>query len=149
MVDIINDERRKKRQEELLALFKGAPIKRTLGMEFHYNEEGAAVFDMPYNPSFDHALGGIHGGVIATLLDNAGWFTVAQFYDAWIATAELQVRLLKPVAKADIYSRGRILNLGKKIAMAEMEVRTKDELLIAVGSGTFAVTSVTTANTTA
>ncbi len=145
----VNDERRKKRQEELMALFHRAPMKHSLGMEFHYDEEGSAIFNMPYNPHFDHALGGIHGGVIATLLDNAGWFTVAQFYDAWIATAELQVRLLKPVAKTDIYSKGRVLNLGKRIAMAEMEVRTKDELLIAVGSGTFAVTSMPMTNTTA
>lgn len=145
----VNDERRKKRQEELMALFHRAPMKHSLGMEFHYDEEGSAIFSMPYNPHFDHALGGIHGGVMATLLDNAGWFTVAQFYDAWIATAELQVRLLKPVAKTDIYSKGRILNLGKRIAMAEMEVRTKDGQLIAVGSGTFAVTSMPMTNTTA
>ena len=145
----IDDKKRIKRQEELLALFGRAPIKKTLGIGFHYDEEGAAIFNLPYNPGLDHALDGIHGGVIAILLDNAGWFTVAQFYDAWVATAELQVRLLKPVAKTDIYSRGRILNLGKKIAVAEMEVRTREDLLIAVGSGTFVVTSVSTADNTA
>ena len=31
--------------------------------------------------------------VIATLLDNAGWFTAAVEYDTWIATVELTVRL--------------------------------------------------------
>ncbi len=137
----IDAEGLKKRQDELIGLFNRAPMKRTFGMELHYDENGSAIFDMPYNPDFNHTLGGIHGGVIATLLDNAGWFTVAPLYNTWISTAELQVRLLNAAVKVDLYSRGRILSAGKRIAMAEMEVRTRDDLLVAVGSGSFAVTS--------
>ena len=39
-------------------------------------------------------------------------------------------------------SSGKIIKMGKKIAMAEMEVKTKDDLLVAVGSGTFVITSI-------
>jgi uncharacterized protein (TIGR00369 family) len=132
------------RQQALVALFGKAPIKKSMGMELSYDEQGCAIFDMPYHPGFDHALNGIHGGVIATLLDNAGWFTAAALYDSWIATAEMQVRYLEPVAKAHLIAQGRIIRAGKRMAMTEMEVRTQDGRRVAVGSGTFVVTSLST-----
>lgn len=132
-----------KRREQMLALFDRAPIKRSMGINFYY-EDGAAVFELPYNPGFDHALDDVHGGAIATILDNAGWFTVAPYYDNWVSTAEMQVRLLKPARRADLTSKGRVLTIGKRVAMAEMEVTTSDGTLVAKGSGTFVVTTLST-----
>jgi uncharacterized protein (TIGR00369 family) len=116
----------KKRQEKLIGVFDKAPIKHTFGMELRYDDEGSAIFDMPYNPGLDHYLGGIHGGVMATLLDNAGWFTAAALYDSWLATAEFHVRLLDHAEKVDIYSKGEVIRSGKKMAVCSMEVRTVD-----------------------
>lgn len=134
---------RKKRQAELVALFGRAPIKKTFGMTLRYDENGSAIFELPYNPNLDHFLGGIHGGVISTLLDNAGWFTVAARHDHWVATAEIQVRLLEPAAKVALSSRGWILKEGSRLTVAEMEVRVREsDRLVARASGTFVVTSV-------
>ncbi len=130
------------RQEELVELFHGSRIHRITGMRLSYTEDGRARFDMPYNPNFDHALDGVHGGLIATLIDNAGWFTAAARYDTWIATVEFQVRLLEPVEKRDLVSLGRIVRSGKRLTVAEMEVRDGDGRLVATGSGTFTVTGV-------
>ncbi|HBF12969.1 MAG TPA: hypothetical protein DDW49_06220 [Deltaproteobacteria bacterium] len=131
----------KKKEEELIKLFDKAPIKKTFGMTFHY-DQGSAIFELPYNPGLDHALGGTHGGVIATLLDNAGWFTVALYYDTWIATSEFQTRLLEPVTKETLISRGWIIRQGKTLSVAGMEVKTSSGKLIATGTGSFVVTSV-------
>jgi uncharacterized protein (TIGR00369 family) len=120
----------KKRQEQLIALFAKAPIKHTFGMDLSYDDDSNAIFRLPYNDGLDHALGAIHGGVLATLLDNAGWFTVAARYNTWISTAELQVRLLEPVAKTAVVAKGTIIRAGKRIAMAEMEVRSGEGDLI-------------------
>lgn len=139
----MNSEILAQRQQRLIRLFnESAPIAQSMGMTLRYNEKGQAIFEMPHNPRFDHALDGIHGGVIATLLDNAGWFTVAPNFDHWIATIEFSTRLHEPVAKTDLYSIGRIVRIGKRLASAEMEVRTAKDRLIATGSGTFTVTSV-------
>ncbi len=80
--------------------------------------------------------------MLATLLDNAGWFTSAPAFETWIATVEFTTRLLEPVSRAGLRSIGRVIRLGKSISTAEMEVRTPDGKLIAIGSGTFAATSV-------
>jgi len=141
-MEIKNGKQRKKREAELVKLFNKAPIKKAFGMTLRYDDSGSAIFEMPYNPALDHFLGGIHGGIISTLLDNAGWFTAAALYDNWVATAELTIRLLEPVQKVDLYSRGWIVKAGSRLVVAEMEVRTKDqELLVAKGSGSFILTS--------
>lgn len=131
----------KTRQDLLIKLFNTAPIKKIYGMMLSYNEEGQAYFDLPYNFNFDHAFKGIHGGVFATLLDNAGWFTAASHYDCWIATVEFQTRLLEPVYQEDLYSIGKIIRKGSRIASCDMEVRTSKNRLVARGAGTFTTTN--------
>jgi acyl-CoA thioesterase len=122
--------------------FDKAPMKRAFGMELSFNNDGQAVFDMPYNPSFDHSLGGVHGGVIATLLDNAGWFNVALHYDFWVATTDLHVQLLESVNGSALRATGQVIRTGKKLAVARMEVQDTNGRIVAIGSGTFSVTSV-------
>ena len=124
----------------LTELFHGAPISRALGMKLHYDSQKRAVFDFPRNLSLDHALQDVHGGMIATLLDNAGWFPVAAHYNCWVVTVEFQTRLLEPANQENLRSIGQILRVGKSLATAEMSVFGKSDRLVATGSGTFTVT---------
>jgi len=135
---------RKKRCEELVALFSRAPIKKTFGMNLAFNDKNESVFELPHNPGLEHGLGDTHGGIIATLLDNAGWFAAAVQYDSWIATVEMQVHLLEPAKREPLRAVGRVLRAGQSLAVAEMEVRSLSGRLVATGSGTFAVTSLDT-----
>ena len=84
----------KKNQERAIRLFSRAPMKKTFGMNLSYNDNESAIFEMPYDQKFNHAFGGIHGGVLATLLDNAGWFSASIYYDTWISTIDLQIQYL-------------------------------------------------------
>lgn len=122
-------------------LFHGAPIARHFGMRLSYTPDGRAVFDLPYNPRLDHALGGVHGGVYATMLDNAGWFTAAPSHGAfrWVATAELTVHLLEPARHTSLRSVGRLLKRGKRQDVAEAHLYDGKGRLIAHGVGTFIV----------
>lgn len=122
---------------------ESAPIIATMGKRLSYNEAGEAVWDMPYHPGFDHALDAVHGGVFATLLDNAGWFTLAPYYDHWISTVDLHVQLLEPAREIDLRSIGHPTRIGKRMSTARMEVLDPaTERVLAVGSGTFTMTSV-------
>ncbi len=129
------------KQNTLIRYFNSAPIKKVYGMTLSYSSSNEAVFDLPYNPNFDHALDAIHGGVVLTLLDNAGWFTVAQFYDVWISTADLHAQFLEPVAQTHLQGVGHVTRVGKRLAHATMDIKTPEGKLVARGSGTFAVSS--------
>jgi acyl-coenzyme A thioesterase PaaI-like protein len=66
---------RKKRREELLASYERAPIRKTLGMVLSFNDRDESLLDLQHNPGFEHGMRDTHGGIIATLLDTAGWFS--------------------------------------------------------------------------
>jgi uncharacterized protein (TIGR00369 family) len=132
------------RSKQLQSFYHGAPLRMTLGLDLSYNDDQQAVFDLPYKEGNCHALGDVHGGVIATMLDNAGWFTVAPYYDFWVATADLSIKLVDRPNKEHLRSVGTILRLGKRVAIAEMEARSLSGRLIAKGTGTFVVTNVPT-----
>lgn len=122
-------------------LFNEAPIARFFGMRLSYARDGSAVFDLPYNPGLDHALGGIHGGVYATMLDNAAWFTAAPSHGefCWVATSELTVHLLEPAARTPLRSVGRLLKRGKRQDVAEARLYDGKGRLVGHGVGTFIV----------
>lgn len=130
-----------RRAERLCAFFEHAPMKRTFGMELSYDEQGNALFSMPYNIDLCHAMKDTHGGAIATLIDNAGWFTAATRYDCWVNTSEMTVRLHEPANREDLLATGAVVRAGGKLCVATMEVRTASGRLVATGSGTFVVSS--------
>jgi uncharacterized protein (TIGR00369 family) len=128
------------RQAELLHMFNDrAPIARTFGMALSYTDEGNAIVDLPHNPGLDHALGGVHGGVYAALLDTAGWFTAAAAHDepCWMATAEISIHFLAPVERTSLRAVGRLIKGGRRQDVAEMRLYDGSGQLVAHATGTF------------
>jgi uncharacterized protein (TIGR00369 family) len=117
------------------------PIARCFGMRLSFDDEGRAVVDLPHNPDLDHVLGGIHGGVYATMLDVAGWFTVAAARDerCWIATSELSIHFLRPATHTSLRATGRLIKSGKRQDVAEMHLYDGQDRLIGHAVGTFVV----------
>jgi uncharacterized protein (TIGR00369 family) len=118
-----------------------APIARTLGMTLSFDDRARAIVDLPYNPGLDHALGGVHGGIYATLLDTAGWFTAAAAHDVdcWIATSEMSIHLLLPVAGSALRAEGTLIKTGKRQDVAEMRLYDDQERLVGHATGSFIV----------
>jgi uncharacterized protein (TIGR00369 family) len=128
------------RMAELLHLFNEvAPIASTFGMALTYDDDGRAIVDLPYNPDLDHALGGIHGGVYATLLDTAGWFTAAAAHDisCWMATTEMSLHFLAPVQRTSLRALGQLIRQGKRQDVVEMRLYDGNDRLVGHATGTF------------
>jgi uncharacterized protein (TIGR00369 family) len=133
---------RPERIEALLTMFNEvAPIARTFGMRLSFNDDGQAVVELPYNAGLDHALAGVHGGVYATLLDTAGWFTSAAARDVhcWLATAEMSVHFLAPVERSCLRAVGQLIKKGSRQDVVEMRLYDGEGRLVAHATGTFIV----------
>ena len=130
------------RAGRLEEMYRSARIGHHLGMVLHFDGELHAVVDLPYGPHLDHALDGIHGGVLATLIDTASWFTAAVHYENWIATVEFHTRLLEPVRAEDLTAVGSIIRVGRRIATARAEIHSGSGTLVATGTGSFTATGV-------
>ena len=111
-----------------------------LGASIHFDDELRPIVTLPHKPELEHAMGGVHGGVLATLIDAAAWFAAAVHYPSWITTVEFDTRLLEPVVGEDLVAVGRVLRAGKRIAVAQAEVRTASGRLVAAGTATLSAT---------
>ncbi len=127
------------RQRELLELFGSGRIAGFLGMTLSFDEQGHAHVDLPYNLNLDQPHG-IHGGVMATLLDTAGWFAVAaQSRTILLTTSELSTHFLNPALECDLHAEGWVVKTGKRMSVAEMRVSKSNGNVVAIGTGTFVV----------
>ena len=124
------------KEEKLIDLFSKAPMKQTFNMALSY-KDNEAHFSMKYDSKFNHSLSGTHGGVVATLLDNAGWFAAALNYDTWIATSNISINYLKQSSKSDLLAVGKTVRSGKKVAYTYMEVKDSAGDLVAYATGSF------------
>ena len=129
------------RAAALEAMFHRANFLAFLGAAIHFDADLQAVVTLPHKEELDHAMGGVHGGVLATLIDAAAWCAAAVHYPRWIATVEFQTRLLEPVAGEDLVAVGRVVRTGRRIAVSQAEVRTAGGRLVAVGGATLSVTN--------
>lgn len=129
---------------KLLHLFnEKAPLANYLGMQLSFSKDGNAQIDLPYNPHLNHALGAIHGGVYATMLDNAGWFTAAAKLEklSWVATSDLSVRFLESVKQTSLKANGQIIKKGKRLIITEMHLFDSKEKLVGHATGTYVILS--------
>jgi len=130
------------RGKHLEQMYRNASLGGHLGMLLRFDDDLRAVIDLPYAPHLDHALGGIHGGVFATLVDTSAWFAAAIHYENWIATIEFHTRILEPVAHEDLTAVGTAVRVGNRIATARSEIHSRSGVLVAVGTGSFTATGV-------
>jgi uncharacterized protein (TIGR00369 family) len=133
-------------KEMLLELFnEKAPIADCFGMKLSYDDKDRANIALSYNPDLDHAGGAVHGGVIATLLDNAGWFTCAMCCKCMVLTSEISVHFLRPAVETGLRAQGEMLKKSRRQAVAQMHCWDEAEALVAHGTGTFLLRCMKTA----
>ena len=122
-------------------MFHVTPVCKTTGFKMHYDDSGSAVIALAYNQGLDHPLGCIFGGILASMMDFAGFLTVSPHYDNWLATLEYSTRILEQVKEVSLRARGIMRKLGRTAAFADMEVYAVEaDRLVATGSGVFHVT---------
>lgn len=131
--------------DTMLDMFNNrAPIARLFGMNLKFDKENNAVVTLPFNPDLDHALGGVHGGIYATLMDTAGWFTVAVRMDNpkfVLVTSEMSMHFLGSVRGLSLSAHGKMIKKGRQQCIAEMFLYDENQVLVGHATGTFMLTA--------
>ncbi len=106
-------------------------------------DRGRAVVRLPVTPATaGGAQGGVHGGVIATLVDMTlvtATITLLRRGEEPRGTAELNVSFLRPAVGAELIATCEMLKKGRSLAVGDVEVRNDRDVLVAKGRGTYAV----------
>ena len=132
------------------------PFNRVLGFKVD-SFDGDAVcvkFDMRPELIGNYVHGFLHGGVISAVLDATGGLTasigmlsklsddeLAQIQEriARIGTIDLRVDYLRPGVGKHFTATSRIMRAGRKVSVTRMELHNDQDVLIAVGTGTYIV----------
>jgi uncharacterized protein (TIGR00369 family) len=102
-----------------------------VGLEVEKLYEGGAVLRMTVKEHHLQIHNVVHGGVIATLADTAGAlaaYTVSAL-GAELATIELKINYLLPIAEGKVEAEGRVLRAGRNFIVVECDVwKTQGQL---------------------
>ena len=137
-------------------VYDNLPFNRLLGLKVAFLEADRAGFRFEMkNELIGNTVHGIlHGGVISAVLDTTGGMTatassIEKVQDlsnddiirriARIGTIDLRVDYLRPGKGIQFQSTGTVMRTGRKVAVTRMELRNQEDLLIAVGTGTYIV----------
>jgi len=111
---------------------------KTLGIRLAEIADGHAVMEVTVDDRHCNYLGGVHGGLIATLIDSVCFFPKQLLPSGQAATTvDLNVSYVRAAAIGDVLSaRAELLHLGRRTASLAIKVTDQRERLIAHGTAT-------------
>ncbi len=136
--------RRMSGRDYMTAMMKGeipvGPIMDTLAFRLTEVGDGHAVFECEPGEFVYNAIGSVHGGIPATLIDSAASCAVHTKLPAGTGytTINLSVDMIKGITDAvgKLRCEGRVVRAGNRIAVADAELKGADGTLYARGSVT-------------
>ena len=111
------------------------PIMTTLGVTDLRAERGRVVVEMPAAEFHYNPLGGVHGGVISTMLDTAAACAVHSTLAAGegYTSLDLTVKFLRPVTVDSglLTCEGTVIQRGRRTALAQAQLTDEHGKLVA------------------
>lgn len=113
----------------------GPTVHRLFGMTFDVVERGHVELSLRTSPDQGNFLGGVHGGVTATILDSVMGCAVRTMLDAGVSytTVELHINYVRGVEVDDrpLRATGDVIHCGRRMATAEGKVFDERDKLVA------------------
>ncbi len=109
---------------------------KTLGIRLLEIGDRHASMEVDIDDRHRNYLGGVHGGLIATLADTACFFPRPLLPSGQAATTiNLNVNFLRPAAVGDrLTARSQLLHLGRRTASLAVKVTDRQDRLVAHGT---------------
>jgi uncharacterized protein (TIGR00369 family) len=135
--------------EQLRAVADGRvpapPIFNLMDMQDFETDPGRVVVTMRAQEFHYNPLGGVHGGVIATLLDTAAGCSVHSTLDVGqtYTSLDLTTKFLRPVTVDSglLRCEGRVISRGRRTALAQAELSDQAGRLVAYATSTCLIIS--------
>lgn len=123
---------------KLIEMVNTSPYPRHLRMELVSISVDQAVVELKTEQCHLQPFGIVHGGVLATLIDTATFWSVFLKLpeDAGLVNIDLKLNYLKSVSSGAMTAQGRCIRAGRSINYAEASVKDKEGNLIAHGTST-------------
>jgi len=101
--------------------------------------DGVTV-ECPLRPELMNAQGVLHGGITASIADEAAWHAMIHHYgDREATTTELKVNYLRPISGKKVIARAYILRAGKTLFVSRVDLFDTQKKLGGVALVTYMV----------
>jgi uncharacterized protein (TIGR00369 family) len=110
-----------------------------IGARVEEVEPGRSVISIDVEDIHLNGAGTLHGGVYASLIDNAMGLSVLALVGVRTATIEMNVHFLGAVSEGRITCQSEVVHRTRRTATAEAKVRDSENNLVAMGTGAFRV----------
>ena len=123
---------------ELIEVINASPFPDHMSMRLLEVALDRAVLELNTGKCHLQAYGIVHGGVLATLIDTATFWSVYMRLPegAGLVNIDLKLNYLKPVENGLLIAEGRAIRSGNSISYAETKVLNEKRELIAHGTST-------------
>ena len=127
--------------EEIKEILKGSPFPFYMSMRLTSMDLDRATLELDLNKNHLQPFGIVHGGVIATLIDSATFWSVFMRIpeDAGLVNVDLKLNYLKPVSSGALTAEGLSIRSGKTISYSEARVFDTAGELLAHGTSTLMI----------
>jgi uncharacterized protein (TIGR00369 family) len=116
------------------------PLGQLLGIQITGSDEGRAEFTLDTGEHLYNPFGGVHGGVLATVLDSALGCAVQSTLPAGVGstTVDLNVTFLRPATRETgrLTCEAEVIHCGRRIATARGRVIDDEARIYATGTTT-------------
>ena len=133
-------------RERLDEMLRIAPFHRWLDLKVRSCSPDQLVIEMPWRDEIvsNPMIGSAHGGVLASLIDLTGLYTLLAHGVTAKATADLRVDYHRPATSGPLIATGQVVKAGRQFSVAETSVTGPAANLFA----SFIVSSRTTSSAT-
>ena len=123
---------------ELIEVINASPFPDHMSMRLLEVAMDRAVLELKTAQCHLQAFGIVHGGVLATLIDTATFWSVYMRIPegAGLVNIDLKMNYLRPVENGLLIAEGRAIRSGNSISYAETNVLNEKRELIAHGTST-------------
>lgn len=109
--------------QQVRAIFDAAPFVQHLGITVTHIEPGRCDAEFLVRPEMRQQHEYVHAGVISTIADHtAGGAARSVTGESDVVTVEFKINFLRPAFGPKLLARGRVLNQGKRLVVAQAEV---------------------------
>ena len=110
----------------------GPPFHHALGVKMGVGIEGEGIAWVDVDPTVHYGNRWAHGGLAGALADIASGIAIARTvenpYEAIDGTIEMKVNFLRKVVEGDFTACARILHIGRRVAVTDIELTNKGRL---------------------
>ena len=119
-------------------LFAKVTFNQVIGLQREFAEDGVSRLSLPINPQLFNNFGGVHGGVLMSMLDSTMTAAALSRFDfaRLVVTVDLQTQFVK-AGRGVLTGHGKVVGGGKSLAFCEGRIEDEQGDLVAKASAVF------------